>query len=82
MLVPRAHTEVASGLLLCRNTIAGEAPPKGQHGRIKFKLLVSPVNPAGKHVGAFAVPSSTLVLTVSAAPALKLACELQQCQKC
>src|SRR3978361_44789 len=81
MLVPLAHAEVAPGLLLCQNTIAGDAPPYGQQGGTRFRLLVSPVKPWPPQEGAFMVPSVTLVLTAMVVPALNVASDPQQSPK-
>src|SRR4051812_44118750 len=76
MLVPPTHDDVAPGLLLSQKTTAGDAPPYGQHGGTRLRLLVSLVNPSSTQLGAFIVPSSTLVLMAIVAPLLNVASEL------
>src|SRR6185503_12757822 len=73
MLVPPTHDDVAPGLLLSQKTTAGNAPPYGQQGGTRLRLFVSLVKPSNAHVGAFEVPSSTVVRTAIVAPALKVA---------
>src|SRR5260370_18455060 len=73
MLVPPTHDEVAPGLLLSQKTTAGNAPPYAEQGGPRSRLFVSFVHPSSMHVGAFAVPSSTVVLTAIVDPTLKVA---------
>jgi hypothetical protein len=63
------------------NTIAGDVPPTGLQGSTKERLFVSPVKPSSTQEGASVVPSSTLVLTTSVDPLLKIAWDAQQSPK-